>query len=446
MALLGAGSENAESDRTAGREPIENPSVENDRSSGYLGAFDLAKSFGREAVDLKTSWETLAPGEHGALLVCALPADPFSAAAFKALRFKAAGDDDEDDDNNKDDSENTGALTKHDADMIKQWVSRGNTFLLLTSSLPVSRNVFDNGKGIGQKHTFGDELGVSITPAQNNGIKNYVPREPLALFRNVNSVYLMQPGVISHSIEPWIDILGTVFPRPGSTSNSGNAFISNMQPTACMLRCGAGEVIVISDSQFAGNRDLLKADNESLYYNIIESATPKGGKVYFDSYHLGNIQSGEKGVWEAIGHTGQSLVYQLILAGIALLFVLGTRFGLPKSVETGPRRHAGEYVSSLAGFYRAADARGPALSVLFRHFVAELKSSLFAPPDATLKDLAWMAKKAKPEIDLDRFSHFLITCEIAKNNSNLRSDELLELTKQMDSFRKELDIDRHTWS
>jgi hypothetical protein len=133
--------------------------------------------------------------------------------------------------------------------------------------------------------------------------------------------------------------------------------------TGVALAQGKGTVVALSDAEPLGNAQLRTGGTALLVARIAAQAT--GGKrtLAFDEYHHG--YSDEASVTRALGHflwrtrPGHA-VLQLAAAALALLYLLGRRFGAPLPVPAAERRSPLEHVEALAGAYRQAGARATA--------------------------------------------------------------------------------------
>ena len=144
-------------------------------------------------------------------------------------------------------------------------------------------------------------------------------------------------------------------------------------------------------------------------------------------------------MWEALGQPLQLALIQLFLAALCLMVLLGGRFGPPVLSVRDAARSSADYVVSLANLYRRAEASGTALETLYRQFLRDVCGRLALPPDVNLERLAEVAAR-RGQIDKERFRRLLATCELRLDAGKVTEAELLDLTRQMESIRKEIGI------
>jgi hypothetical protein len=102
-------------------------------------------------------------------------------------------------------------------------------------------------------------------------------------------------------------------------------------------------------------------------------------------------------------------------------------------------RSSADYVGSLASLYRRAGASQTALETLYRQFLRDICGRLALPPDVDLERLAAVAAR-RGQIDKERLRRLLATCELRLDSGKISEAELLDLTRQMESIRKEIGI------
>ncbi|HET6763337.1 MAG TPA: DUF4350 domain-containing protein [Longimicrobiaceae bacterium] len=137
--------------------------------------------------------------------------------------------------------------------------------------------------------------------------------------------------------------------------------------TALAIPVGRGLVVALSDAAPLGNGHLRQGGTALLLARVAADATRGGRTLRFDEYHHG--YNGEASIVGAVGRflartdPGHALL-QLAAAGLGLLLLLGTRFGLPYPPPPAERRSPLEHVEALAGAYRQAGARATARRLL----------------------------------------------------------------------------------
>jgi hypothetical protein len=203
---------------------------------------------------------------------------------------------------------------------------------------------------------------------------------------------------------------------------------------------GAGKLIVIADSMLFSNADIGRADNSVLLGNLLAQTTQSGGTVLFDEFHHGDsVEETGASQWSVLGKPLQLALLQAGLAIVAVIIVLGTRFGNPISLTRGKVRHTGEYVTSLAALHRRAGATTIALETIYRNFLRDLCARLGISADTRLDILARTAAK-RSNISESSLRNLLVLCEQRLDEGRLPENELVELVRQMEKIRKDVGI------
>ena len=133
--------------------------------------------------------------------------------------------------------------------------------------------------------------------------------------------------------------------------------VSDSGPVALTFEHGAGRVVAFADPRYFTNRDLRRGDNALVAANAVAAFWSRG--VLFDEYHQGFQAEGrlERSVVSfLVGHPLGWAALQLALAGLALLWLRGTRLGAPRPPTPPRRRSEMEHVEALATAYEKARA------------------------------------------------------------------------------------------
>ncbi len=136
---------------------------------------------------------------------------------------------------------------------------------------------------------------------------------------------------------------------------------------------GQGRVVVVSSAAPTENASIMEADNLAFAMALAREGDAAGG-IWFDEYHHGyKALFGARDVMSMRGFAAAAL----LAAAVALLFVIskGRRFGPVRPGVRYSRRHALEFVHSVAGLYDRARNRSHAASVLFRALSRRLARS-----------------------------------------------------------------------
>ena len=391
--------------RLPGPEDVPNPSYTNNRASGSRGVFEWAQALGYTPVPWRERWEQLPPSEPGVLLVL----DPSVKQTMVSLTGGSGGSED-------------AQLTASDAGVLRRWLNSGagHTAVLLSSRL---------ASGVGPKPSpddtpsFGDALDLIVESASpDTGRTEFAPLQPVADTRGILSVHSESDSRIKRTAGDGLAIFGD---RAG--------------PLALEIPVGRGRLIAVADGGLWSNSQLPRSENAVFLANLLAHYGQPGGRVLFDEYHHGDISDAGGSVWEDLGRPLQLALIQLGLAVLALLALLAVRFGPPVPLGRGAARSSADYVGSLASLYRRAGASQTALETLYRQFLRDLCGRLALPPDVDLERLAAVAAR-RGQVDKERLRRLLATCELRLDTGKVSEAELLDLTRQMESIRKDIGI------
>ena len=392
--------------RLPGPEDAPDPSYTNNRASGSRGAFLWTQALGYTPVPWRENWDRLPPSEPGVLLVL----DPSVKQTMVSLTGGSGG------------SEDT-QLAAPDAAVLRRWLNSGagHTAILLSSRLASGQSGPQPSPG--DTPSFGDAMDLIVESASpDTGRTEFAPLQPVADTRGILSVHSESDSRIKRTTDDGLAIFGD---RAG--------------PLALEIPVGRGRLIAIADGGLWSNSQLPRSENAVLLANLLAHYGQPGGRVLFDEYHHGDISEANGSVWEDLGRPLQLALIQLGLAGLSLLTLLAVRFGPPVPLGRGAARSSADYVGSLASLYRRAGASQTALETLYRQFLRDLCGRLALPPDVDLERLAAVAAR-RGQIDKERLRRLLATCELRLDAGKVSEAELLDLTRQMESIRKDIGI------
>lgn len=157
-----------------------------------------------------------------------------------------------------------------------------------------------------------------------------------------------------------------------------------------------GTVTVVTEGLAAGNAQLVKADNAVFFVNVARAAArPNRNDVLFDEYHqgFGYESAGGGSLWQAMGAPLRTAFWYLAAVSLILIYSLNRRFGAPILIEGPPSRPSTEYIASMAGFYRRAQAADIPFETIYHTFVRDLAARVDAPPDLSTDTLADLAAR-----------------------------------------------------
>ena len=393
--------------RPPGREDAPDPSYTNDRASGTKGAFEWVDRLGYTAVPWRRSWRELTPSETGVLLVI----DPGIGEPASLLTGRGSAGDDKT------------QLGPADARRLRRWLGSGpgHTAILLTSRLPSGRS--GPSPSPDDQETFGDALDLVVESASpSTGRTEFSPLQPVADTRGMLSLHSGADARIARTEGNGLALFGD---RAG--------------PLALVIPVGPGRLIAVADGALFSNADLPRSENAVFLANLLRHYGQPGGRVLFDEYHHGDVSGSGGSVWGALGRPLQLALIQLCLAAVGLIGLLAVRFGPPTPLVRDRARSSADYVASLASLYRRAEASSTALETLYRQFLRDVCGRLALPPDVNLERLAEVAAK-RGQVDKERLRRLLATCELRLDQGKVTEADLLDLTRQMESIRKEIGI------
>ena len=177
---------------------------------------------------------------------------------------------------------------------------------------------------------------------------------------------------------------------------------------------GAGTIMVLSDPYLVTNTGLQEGDNLSLIVNILLSYATNTKTVYFDEYHHGFER--RPTVLHLLRGTSLGWALLQVAAAVALLmYSRGRRLGRPEPPRTRGKAHrsSAEYVTSLAGIYRTAQASDVALSNLYESLLSPMGH---LPPGENAREL----------MDI---------CERRIKEGKISERDLIDLSRQMELAR-----------
>lgn len=419
LILTGTGSGDS---RVVGLDLTPDPSIYNDRSSGTRGFFEWCQHLGYKAVPWREDWTSLP--DDAAVLVCTAPKWT-NQAQIPGLPG----------DTTPLNGSSVGMLTPSDARAIKRWLSGGRTLLLMASQLPQNHLVdvsdTDSDDDSDQSQSFSDILGLGTQSALSQGSRrDFAPAQPSPITVGVGSIRLsgLAGGQrLLRTVPDFAVLFGDLSEKP-----------AHDEPVVLEFAVGRGQVIAIADSYFASNANLARAGNPAFLAQALHSAAPSGAVVLFDEFHHGDIAGGG-GLWDALGRPLQLGAAQLALAFVLLVIALALRFGMPVPLNPPSGHVSGEYVESLAGLYQSAGATLTALETTYRQFLRDVCARFALPPDVSLSHLAEVAAR-RGRLDRNSLRQLLSSCERHLDQQKITDSELLDLVRQMERVRTQLEI------
>ena len=296
-----------------------------------------------------------------------------------------------------------------DAKKAKQWVESGGHLLLLQDADNELTRVF----GITIKNISSPN--ATLPPAQ-----------PAAFLRAITGVKFPQEA------------------RFTKMPSSSVTLFGDKKPALAAGTLGKGAIFATTSPGIFENHTLSDADNARLLTQFAENArAAHPGKIYFDEYRQGFGEA--RTFLSIIGSAGRFTLLQLILVAVLLCYTAGKRFGIARPAPPASRVSS-EYVASLADLYRRAGASDAALEGVYLSFWRDLCRAAGVPIDADDADVIQRAaalldgSEKQREIFRSRLSALINECEtrIPDGPKSVPNDQLLRLTRDMESLRKDL--------
>ncbi len=151
-------------------------------------------------------------------------------------------------------------------------------------------------------------------------------------------------------------------------------------------RLGAGAVIVVSDPTLFQNRNLAKADNARLAYDLLATNAGPHGTVAFEEYSHGH-QAGDT-IWSVLPAPARSALVVVCVALFALLVSTFFRFGPVVAQPSDDERTSAEYLTSMAALLERGGAARKALRDVADAAIRGLAESLGLHDNVTIALLA----------------------------------------------------------
>ena len=266
---------------------------------------------------------------------------------------------------------------------LKDWVSKGNTVLLLVAGVSAPNWVYSGDYG--ETDTLPRALGLDVNyeHGDNNDADEAdrgaslvdVLREPSAspltpigdhpLLTEVREVATESPQTFAAAL--------TVTPR--HETRVVPALLKGRGPQGENLwsaRAGDGRVIVLADPAVFANGLIAEADNARLIDNIIRLTLGPDRMVIFDDMHQGLTEIFDP---RAFVHDSRAHISLAFLIGFWLLWIIGhnNRFG--PLAQTRTLESSAAYARALGGLYARQATSNDVVRQLIAHLERECRRS-----------------------------------------------------------------------
>lgn len=273
-----------------------------------------------------------------------------------------------------------GDFSGQEIELLSQWVSEGNTLVLLGSF-----GEWNDTRDLLRR--FGFTIGESQNPNPLASILH-----PLEPERNKAVDIPPRPGQTGTLVEPADPALPTAYPAGTELLRQ-----SGGQPYLLRIPYGQGTVICGASAHLLDDTYLSMGDNLAIVLGLLapDGRVPK--HLFFEESHHG--YSAVFAVAHLLQNRGIQLAGMLAVLGL-LAFLSGSllRFGPVLPLQRASGRSTLEFVDSVADLYRRADLRNDTLAYLFRETHQRVLARLNLPATASHTLIATRLKDAYPQL------------------------------------------------
>ncbi len=309
-------------------------------------------------------------------------------------------------------------FTEAEKASLRAWITGGGTLLLLTEDSEIMRPL--RGAPL-------EEVSVETKPPRPAEIAPGAEERTSPYLRDVRRLQVEGEGrIVVRSVE---EAQTLVADREG----------------ACLVRWsdGEGSVIVAAAGLGLNNRGISRADNAILLVNIAAEHIGEGRRVYFDEYHQGfGLESGmERSLWMALGTPARALIWFGLILSLIYLYHVNRRFGSARSLLPPASRPSTEYIASMAGLFRRAEAADIALEQVYRAFLRDLTRWTDAPPESDYLRVAELAGR-RFHLPSEPLRELMARCEEVVRGERVKESEMLKLVQQIQDYRRRVELVR----
>lgn len=244
------------------------------------------------------------------------------------------------------------------------------------------------------------------------------PQAPAPFFAGVDSVFVTSGARLS-------------------PSSKGFGYLGD--ESGCVLAVyprKQGRFVLIASAGLFTN-EVVKVEPSNALLALGLARTYGNGTVRFAEYYHG-FTTGPDGREKAGLLPGyiRLAFWQIIVALAAAVLAAGFRFGRPVPLPAGEKRNLGEYLHSMASLYRRANASDLAVENLYRNLL-RVMTEYSGQAGRTPEDLVRVCATRRG-LDPGALSSLFRRCEsIVTRRAHVSDTELLQLSKQIDQYRRE---------
>jgi hypothetical protein len=301
---------------------------------------------------------------------------------------------------------------------LRRWISNGGTLLLLAEESEGMRAL----RGVPL-----EAVSVEAKPSRPGQIAPGAKERSSPYLRDVRRLQVEGEGRI---------VVWNVLDSQTLVADREGAFLVRWSD-------GEGGVIVAAAGLGLNNQGISRADNAVLLVNIAAEHSGGGKRVYFDEYHqgFGREVGMERSVWMALGTPARSLIWFGLILFLLYLYHANRRFGTARPLLPPASRPSTEYITSMAGLLRRAEAADIALEQVYRAFVRDLMRWTDAPPEAGYARVAELAG-SRFRWQAEPLRQLMARCEEVVGGERVNEREMLQLVQQIQEYRRRVELVR----
>jgi Domain of unknown function (DUF4350) len=272
------------------------------------------------------------------------------------------------------------AFSEQEADLLDEWVSHGNTLVLLGAM-----DDWDDTRQLLREFGF-------VAPDHNGTVSDL-----LQPFDRANEQMMTLPP------EPGTNQSGTmVIPRSAPLPSGLPAHAKvlreeNGQPYLIEAPHGSGRIICGASDRLLSNTYLGKEDNLATVLGLLAPGNQLPKHLFFEESHHGF--SAVFAVFRLFGNPGVRFAGMLALLGaVAFLSTSLARFGPIVPLHRDVGRSTLEFIDSIADLYQRADLRKDTMKYLFTETHQRILTRLNLPPTASHELIASRLQQANPHL------------------------------------------------
>jgi hypothetical protein len=199
---------------------------------------------------------------------------------------------------------------------------------------------------------------------------------------------------------------------------------------------GKGRIIVLSDPFIVANDGINRADNLQLTINAVAGA---GGIIAFDEYHQGRGDFRNELFAYFAGTPVLSMLAQLSLLVLVILWTSGRRFARPLPLARVDRRSSLEFVASMAELQQRARAYDLALENIYTRTRRVLVRYAGVDHNSSRANIASRVA-ARSSVNREQLESLMRECEDAINGEPIDARRSLRLVSRLREVERALGL------